>query len=92
MYEPHTDFCLWVNKGADQLHSYCEADQRLCFRYTDIRNFKFLAIFCDCTGRFVSDVVGNPEDQFSCVNGSNVCLSSLQGAQIVLNFDRKFNF
>ena len=22
-------------KGADQLHSNCEADQRLCFRYTD---------------------------------------------------------
>ena len=23
------------NKGADQLHSYCEADLRLCFRYAD---------------------------------------------------------
>ena len=23
------------NKGADQLRSNCEADQRLCFRYTD---------------------------------------------------------
>ena len=23
------------NKGADQLPSNCEADQRLCFRYTD---------------------------------------------------------
>ena len=23
------------NKGADQFRSYCEADQRLCFRYTD---------------------------------------------------------
>ena len=29
------DFCLCVNKGADQLRSNCEADQRLCFRYTD---------------------------------------------------------
>ena len=29
------DFCLGENKGADQLHSNCEADQRLCFRYTD---------------------------------------------------------
>ena len=45
------------NKGADQLHSNCEADQRLCFRYTDstipllskIQNFKLLACFCDCT-------------------------------------------
>ena len=23
------------NKGSDQLQSYCEADQRLCFCYTD---------------------------------------------------------
>ena len=29
------DFCLLENKGADQLRSNCEADQRLCFRYTD---------------------------------------------------------
>ena len=29
------DFCLCENKGADQLHSNCEADQRLYFRYMD---------------------------------------------------------
>ena len=29
------DFCLGENKGADQLRSNCEADQRLCFRYSD---------------------------------------------------------
>ena len=31
------NFCLYIceNKGADQLRSNCEADQRLCFRYTD---------------------------------------------------------
>ena len=28
------DFCLSENKGADQFRSNCEADQRLCFRYT----------------------------------------------------------
>ena len=33
MSEP--DFCLCKNKGADQLCSNCELDQRLCFRYTD---------------------------------------------------------
>ena len=27
--------CICENKGADQLLSNCEADQRLCFRYTD---------------------------------------------------------
>ena len=29
------DICLCKNKDADQLHSNCEADQRLCFRYMD---------------------------------------------------------
>ena len=68
------DFYLCENKGADQLRSNCEADQRLCFCYTDStiislvlksENFKLLACFCDCAGRFVSDLVENPEDQFS---------------------------
>ena len=27
--------CIGENKGADQLRSYCEAGQHLCFRYTD---------------------------------------------------------
>ena len=27
-------FCICENKGADQLCSKCEADQRHCFRYT----------------------------------------------------------
>ena len=27
--------CIGENKGADQLCSNCEADQRLCFRYSD---------------------------------------------------------
>ena len=35
------DFWLCENKGADQLRSNCEADQRLCFRYTD-SNIHFL--------------------------------------------------
>ena len=69
------DFCLCENKGADQLRSNCEADQRLCFRYSDstilllliAKTFKPLACFCDCTGPFVTDLVGNPEDRFSCV-------------------------
>ena len=30
-----TDFCLCENKGADQLRGNREADQRLCFHYTD---------------------------------------------------------
>ena len=27
--------CIGENKGTDQLRSNCEADRRLCFRYTD---------------------------------------------------------
>ena len=27
--------CIGENKGADQLRRDCEADQRLCFRYSD---------------------------------------------------------
>ena len=27
--------CICENKDADQLRGYCEADLRLCFRYTD---------------------------------------------------------
>ena len=67
-----TAFCICENKEADQLRDNREADQRLCFRYTDstitttkIRNFKPLTIFCGCIGRSMSDLVGNPEDRFS---------------------------
>ena len=66
-------FCICENKDADQLRGNREADQRLCFRYTDsiipllpfIGNFKPLVIFCGCAARFVLDLVGNTEDQFS---------------------------
>ena len=29
------EICIGKNKGVDQLRSYCEADQCLCFRYMD---------------------------------------------------------
>ena len=63
-------FCICENKDADQLRGKREADQRLCFRYTDssiplLPNFKPLAIFCGFTAWFVSDLVGNLEDRFS---------------------------
>ena len=63
-------FCICENKDADQLCGNCEADQRLCFRCIASKilfflNLKFQAIFCDCTARFVSDKVINPEDRFS---------------------------
>ena len=50
-----------------------EADQCLCLRYIDstmpllpkIKKIKSIAIFCGCTARFVSDMVGNAMDNFS---------------------------
>ena len=61
-------FCICENKDADQLRGSCEADQRLCFRYTDstIPLLPKSEISCrGCTARFMSDQVGNPEDRFS---------------------------
>ena len=65
MIKPTT--CICENKDADQLRGNREADQRLCFRYTDStipllsrsKKFKSLTIFCACTGQFVSDLFGN---------------------------------
>ena len=57
--------CIGENKDADQLRGNGEADQRLCFRYSDStippqpQNFKLLACFCSCTGWFVSDLFRN---------------------------------
>ena len=58
--------CICENKGADQLSSNCEADQRLCFRHIDstipllhIFSFKLLALW------FVLDLVGNANCWFS---------------------------
>ena len=54
-------FCIRKNKDADQLHGNREADQRLYFPYlksTIPLLPKSEAIFCGCTARFVSDLVG----------------------------------
>ena len=80
-------FCICENKDADQLRGNHEADQRLCFRYMDCtipllpkRNFKPLAILCDCTKRLMSDLVRNSEDWFS-HNEAHICkhLQNLHG-------------
>ena len=53
-------FCICENKDADQLRGNREADQRLCFRYTDSTIpllAKPLAISSGCAAWFVSDLV-----------------------------------
>ena len=62
------DFCICENKRADQLCGNRTTDQHLYFHYTDSTIsllMKPLAIFCGCTARFLSDMVGTPEDRFS---------------------------
>ena len=70
LFEPRhekTNFLHMQKKDADQLCSKPEADQCLCFRYTDT-TIPLLAksevIFCDCTAWFVSNLVRTPEDRF----------------------------
>ena len=54
--------CIGENKDADQLRGNREADQRLCFHYSDSTIpllSKLLAVLCGCTARFVSDLFKN---------------------------------
>ena len=59
-------FCICENKDADQLRGNREADQRLCFRYTDstiplLLNSNLLWLY----SLVCVDLVGNSEDRFS---------------------------
>ena len=57
--------CIYKNKAADQLPVTAHLISAFVFAGTQIAqslylmNFKPLAVFCDCTARFVSDLVGN---------------------------------
>ena len=48
--------CIGENKGADQLRSDCEADQRLCFRYKDSTRIGTNPL-CSCISWLVSDMI-----------------------------------
>ena len=57
-----TTFCAFENKGVDQLHGNREADQHLCFQYTDSTIPllpTLLVCVCDFTGWFGLDLVRN---------------------------------
>ena len=55
-------FCICENKDADQLRGNREADQRLCFRYTD-STLPLLPI--SEISSLQPSSLGNPEDRFS---------------------------
>ena len=64
------DFCLGENKGADQLRGNREADQRLCFRYSDstiplLLKFQASSSFLSLYRPVCVGPGGNPEDRFS---------------------------
>ena len=67
-----TDFCLFENKGADQLGSntaqlisaFVFATHKVQFLFFINPKFQVSSLSRQCTGRFVSDLVRNPEDLF----------------------------
>ena len=73
------DFCTCENKGADQLRSNCEADQRLCFRCTDSTiRLRYIAKLSSFHLSFLTVHAGlcrtgrEPEDRCSCVAAQSV--------------------
>ena len=75
------DFCLCENKGTDELRSNCEADQRLCFRYTDSKipllHIAKISSF-QLPGWFMSDLVINPNCWFSHAEALMIILEILE--------------
>ena len=75
-------FCICKSKDADQLCGNRTADQRLCFRYTDstIPLLPKSKISSGCKARFMSDLVGNPEDRFCLDAAQNIYRIDKKGA------------
>ena len=74
-----SDFCICnKKKGADQLLSTFVSLHIFYSPSTSyIPNFKPLAIFCGCTARFVSDMVGDLGDRFSHGTAQLISIASL---------------
>ena len=60
------DICPFKNKCADQLISAFVFAMQLAQSLWKIRKFKLSAFCFDCTSWIISDLFGNPEDQFCC--------------------------
>ena len=91
------DFCIQCeNKDADQLRG----NQRLCFPYIDTTialhsksKISRLGIFCGCTARFLSDLVGNLEYRFSHIKAHMIEKTqnegNYDGKPVIWNKDQK---
>ena len=89
-------FCLCETKGAYQLRSDCEADQRLCFRNMDstipsLRVSKISRFPFSCISRFVSDLVGSLEDRFCRVAAHNLFRYSISMHLGVVWFSKRLD-
>ena len=59
------DFCLCENKGTDQISAFLFATWIVIVKLYLYPKFQASGFFYDCTGPFVSGLVGNPKDRFS---------------------------
>ena len=64
-------FCICENKGADQLAVTAQLTSTIVFAIKIVQSFYFPSlqfqvfdIYCGCTARFLSDLVGKPDDRF----------------------------
>ena len=73
-----------MRKQAFIFWSNCTADQHHCFCYTDSTSLIFLYPKFHCTGQFLLYLVGNPEEQFSCV--ATYMIQLKQHGQIIPEF------
>ena len=79
------DFCLCKNKGAYQLCSYFVfATWIVQFLFFLNPKFQASSNLCRCTGRFVSDLIGNPKDRFSHIAAHIIHVTSRPRKTIIM--------
>ena len=82
-------FCKCENKDADQLCGNREADQRLCFRYTDstiplLSKSQISSLFCSCIAWFMLDHVRNQNVGFLVTQLTILLFSVQQDPHVVV--------
>ena len=85
--------CIGKNKGADQLRSNCEADQRLCFRHTSstiplLLKSEISSFWPASVAWYQLDLVGNPNCWFSHAV-VQLLMSELQNMLLIYQTDNK---